>query len=561
MAEAAEAGIVNGYPDGTFRPDTPVTRAEYIKLLVAAGRLRPGNCIGGPLFRDTGGHWLEAAGYLCTAGWYGVVDENDYPEDCLKPDEPITRLEMAVMAERLLGRGYQAANEVAAPLPFLDAAGIPERARGWVGLAVQDGIITCYPDGTFRGHEGSSRAEAVAAVLRTLDVMTAGVQPELRLEVSGKPVALPVPLAIRDGLVYVPVRAVYEAFGSSWGVYVGNDPQGAQYVLYPGNDAFRASSLRLEFPAGAPLWRLREWWKPGESTSSQGSLLGPSYLLYGELMVPAARTGGEGMLPYARVHFDAQAATVRVDITPDWPGYHLPASPAGVRLLLRTGGPLKLEPGMFMSIPGIAMVDANGREVDPVRPLSWRYEVEPGSPLRLRVGTDGQPMQSFTFTRDPSTQPFPDVYLMVAEEDPVPEGTYNLTITSPGYAPLVVQVAVADHRPYCLAFDPIPEVVAGQEQVITLRVLDRRGRLVDWCEYLPGPVLLIGQPDGSTVSVPPQTVTEPVSNRPRTVLHGVATFRFIPPVPGTYVYTAVARLASNPEVELRATAAGAVRAP
>jgi len=226
--------------------------------------------------------------------------------------------------------------------------------------------------------------------------MTAGVQPELRLEVSGKPVALPVPLAIRDGLVYVPVRAVYEAFGSSWGVFVGNDPQGAQCVLCPGNDAFRASSLRLEVPAGAPLWRLREWWKPGESTSSQGSLLGPSYLLYGELMVPAAWTGGEGMFPYARVHFDAQAATVRVDITPDWPGYHLPASPAGVRLLLRTRGPLKLEPG---------------------------------------------------------------------------------------------------------------------------------------------------------------------SNRPRTVLHGVATFRFIPPVPGTYVYTAVARLASNPEVELRATAAGAVRAP
>ncbi|MEW5936086.1 MAG: S-layer homology domain-containing protein [Bacillota bacterium] len=96
VAEAAEAGIVNGYPDGTFRPDTPVTRAEYIKLLVAAGRLRPGNCIGGTLFRDTGGHWLEAAGYLCTASWYGVVDEDDYPEDCLKPDEPITRLEMAV---------------------------------------------------------------------------------------------------------------------------------------------------------------------------------------------------------------------------------------------------------------------------------------------------------------------------------------------------------------------------------------------------------------------------------------------------------------------------------
>ncbi|MBC7338943.1 MAG: S-layer homology domain-containing protein [Firmicutes bacterium] len=44
VAEAAEAGIVNGYPDSTFRPDAPVTRAEYIKLLVASG---PGISSGG----------------------------------------------------------------------------------------------------------------------------------------------------------------------------------------------------------------------------------------------------------------------------------------------------------------------------------------------------------------------------------------------------------------------------------------------------------------------------------------------------------------------------------
>src|SRR5690606_12096344 len=34
-----EAGVILGYPDGTFRPDNPVTRAEFVTILNRAGRL------------------------------------------------------------------------------------------------------------------------------------------------------------------------------------------------------------------------------------------------------------------------------------------------------------------------------------------------------------------------------------------------------------------------------------------------------------------------------------------------------------------------------------------
>lgn len=38
---AAQAGWVNGYPDGTFRPEVQVSRSEFVKLLLAAIRLTP----------------------------------------------------------------------------------------------------------------------------------------------------------------------------------------------------------------------------------------------------------------------------------------------------------------------------------------------------------------------------------------------------------------------------------------------------------------------------------------------------------------------------------------
>lgn len=52
---AVQRGYVHGYPDGTFRPDAPVTRAEALKLVVAAWGLRP-DPNGAQPFADLGNH-------------------------------------------------------------------------------------------------------------------------------------------------------------------------------------------------------------------------------------------------------------------------------------------------------------------------------------------------------------------------------------------------------------------------------------------------------------------------------------------------------------------------
>lgn len=545
VAQAVQAGFVNGYPDGNFRPDAPVTRAEYIKLLVTAGRLSDSRW-GGRIFDDIDGHWIETSGLIYVACTYGVVVPGDYAFRYLNPDQPIPRREMAVMAGRLLGRQYQAGQLAGADLPLADQAAIPDWARGWVKLALDDGIVAGYPDGTFRPDQGATRAEAVAIVLRTLDAMNAGTDPSLHLVVGGQQVAAP--LAVRGGLVYAPARAIYGTLGATKGFYSTET-----LYIHPANAAYILGSANLEFPAGAPFWVYHTY--GAQESKVQTPLLGNSYLLYGELMVPAARTGGDGTLPYARTQYGA--GVLRVDITANWPGNHLPTGPeqTTARLLFPGGGQqVTLEPGMQSSAPTLGIFDQAGERIVPFTPLTYRYQVDPENPLRLRPGAGAAPVTDVT-----ATQGTPAVDIIVDDSQvPVPEGSFNLTVTVAGYAPFTTPIAVADHRPYTLAFDPIPTVAQGQTETITVRLLDRRGRLVDQSYAYTGPRLAVTQPDGSTVYATAQTTTDPVSERPMILVHGVAHYTYTPPAAGDYTYTVTWDLPVNPPLPVTVTAQATV---
>ena len=49
-------GILNGYPDGTFRPDQSITRAEMAKILSVAYNFKTSNQL---RFPDTEEHWAK----------------------------------------------------------------------------------------------------------------------------------------------------------------------------------------------------------------------------------------------------------------------------------------------------------------------------------------------------------------------------------------------------------------------------------------------------------------------------------------------------------------------
>lgn len=102
-AYLADCGIVSGYPDGTFRPEQSVTRAEFVKLLHRSLFIPFPAWYGDPIdFSDvTPSHWawlyLNCAcqGHILIGDNYDPVWLRGYDDGALRPDAPMTRGEAA----------------------------------------------------------------------------------------------------------------------------------------------------------------------------------------------------------------------------------------------------------------------------------------------------------------------------------------------------------------------------------------------------------------------------------------------------------------------------------
>lgn len=90
-------GIIAGYPDGSFRPDAPVARAEFAAIASRFEKLTAGT----KSFADVpADHW--AAKYINFAATRGWV--SGYTDGTFRPENPITRAEVAAVTCRLLER-------------------------------------------------------------------------------------------------------------------------------------------------------------------------------------------------------------------------------------------------------------------------------------------------------------------------------------------------------------------------------------------------------------------------------------------------------------------------
>lgn len=96
VSTMTKAGIVDGYPDGTFRPDAPITRAEMAKIISLFAKLDKSES----RFSDIAGHWAEA--YIKLAAGNGWIV--GYPDGTFGPQRNITRAETATMINRVLDR-------------------------------------------------------------------------------------------------------------------------------------------------------------------------------------------------------------------------------------------------------------------------------------------------------------------------------------------------------------------------------------------------------------------------------------------------------------------------
>lgn len=91
------AGILAGYPDGTFRPAANITRAEYATLF---SRFFDVLSADGVDFSDIEGHWAEE--WILSAAAHGFI--YGYPDGTFRPDQEITRAEAMTLTNRVLDR-------------------------------------------------------------------------------------------------------------------------------------------------------------------------------------------------------------------------------------------------------------------------------------------------------------------------------------------------------------------------------------------------------------------------------------------------------------------------
>ena len=96
VSTLSSVGVLKGYPDGSFRPNRNITRAELTAVIT-----RFAQQVGGTApFSDVDGHW--AYGSIAMAAAKGWI--NGYEDGTFRPDREITRAETFAMVNRMLGR-------------------------------------------------------------------------------------------------------------------------------------------------------------------------------------------------------------------------------------------------------------------------------------------------------------------------------------------------------------------------------------------------------------------------------------------------------------------------
>ncbi|MBE7046551.1 MAG: S-layer homology domain-containing protein [Ruminococcaceae bacterium] len=141
-------GTVNGYPDGTFRPDGTVTRAEFVKLIGKSDVLYEGT------YTDIADHW--GYDFIMYSGLDG------YEDGTFKPDTPITRNDCV----NLIWKRNGSIKDTVCPSVITNQGTNPD-AVAW---AYTNGIV-CGDDGlNLRLSDTLTRAEAATLIVRSRSI-------------------------------------------------------------------------------------------------------------------------------------------------------------------------------------------------------------------------------------------------------------------------------------------------------------------------------------------------------------------------------------------------------
>ncbi|MCH5213212.1 MAG: cellulase family glycosylhydrolase [Oscillospiraceae bacterium] len=153
----SDSGLLKGYDDNTFRPDNPITYAEFVSVLK--------RCVSPGSESSLSGHWAKGAmEYAYSNGWYDYDEINESLYDTAIPRYMAVKLTVLSMnlpkTENDDGVYWRYMNEIK------DFNSIDGRYGYLVIRAYNNGVLTGDENGNFNPRNSLTRAEACAIISR-----------------------------------------------------------------------------------------------------------------------------------------------------------------------------------------------------------------------------------------------------------------------------------------------------------------------------------------------------------------------------------------------------------
>ncbi len=169
----AQRQIINGYPDGSFKPNSSVTRAEFAAMLAKAFPDAPVVRTGGKFADVPNNYWASES--IRKAYQTGFLA--GYPGGVFQPSENIPKVQALVSLSS--GLKYVPVNATQETLnaAFTDVSAIPEYSRSAIAAATEKQLVVNYPNvKTLNPNQFASRADVAAFMCQA--TATAGVVPQ-----------------------------------------------------------------------------------------------------------------------------------------------------------------------------------------------------------------------------------------------------------------------------------------------------------------------------------------------------------------------------------------------
>ncbi|PZU95416.1 MAG: S-layer protein [Pseudanabaena sp.] len=163
IQELASRDIIKGFPDGGFRPNDPVTRAQFAAMLSKAMNKAP--IRGGVTFVDVASNFW-AAPAIQRAYTTGFM--SGYPGNIFEPTQNIPRVQILVSLANGLNYATSQAPETILQ-SYSDSGSIPNYARNSVAAATENRMVVNYPNVQFLNpNQTATRAEVAAFIYQAL---------------------------------------------------------------------------------------------------------------------------------------------------------------------------------------------------------------------------------------------------------------------------------------------------------------------------------------------------------------------------------------------------------